>query len=146
MTDITKLLTAQLVKFTTLNRHQLAGQVANLEFWIAEARHCLAVIDGYGQRFERMKAAQQEYVVQHQTKQFPPDDPSDPWPQPALPPLPPRRIRDSELKQARDELCDAAYRFLVRSHNDGFIDEASLQRECDRLGVGIERSDLRRGS
>jgi hypothetical protein len=51
------LVTAQLAKFATLNRHQLAGQVANLDFWLAEARHWLDVIDGYRPRFERLKAA-----------------------------------------------------------------------------------------
>jgi hypothetical protein len=27
--------------------HQLAGHAANLEFWVNEAKHCLAVIEGY---------------------------------------------------------------------------------------------------
>jgi hypothetical protein len=44
--DITKTLTLQIRKFVTLNRHQLAGQVANLDFWLAKVRHCLDVIDG----------------------------------------------------------------------------------------------------
>lgn len=49
--DITKTLTVQVTKFVTLNRHQLAGHVANLGFWVAEVRHCLDVIDGYNRRF-----------------------------------------------------------------------------------------------
>ncbi len=44
--DITKILTDQITKFVTLNRHQLAGHVANLDFWTGEVRHCLNVIDG----------------------------------------------------------------------------------------------------
>jgi hypothetical protein len=39
--DIAMLLAEQLAKFATLNRHQLAGQVANIDFWLGEVRHCL---------------------------------------------------------------------------------------------------------
>jgi hypothetical protein len=53
--DVTRTLTVQITKFVTLNRHQLAGHVASLDFWIAEVRHCLGVIDGYDRRFEQMK-------------------------------------------------------------------------------------------
>ena len=56
--DIANLLAGQLEKFVTLNRYQLAGHVPNLEFWLAEVRHCLEVVDGYGPRFECLKAAQ----------------------------------------------------------------------------------------
>ena len=51
--QIADLLAAQLTKFVTLNRHQLAGQASNLDFWLLEVRHCLAVIDGYRERFEQ---------------------------------------------------------------------------------------------
>ena len=50
-TDLADLLAAQLTRFVSLNRHQLAGQVANLGFWIAEVAHCFEVIDRYGERF-----------------------------------------------------------------------------------------------
>ena len=33
MTEIGEVLGKQLMKFVTLNRHQLAGQAANLAFW-----------------------------------------------------------------------------------------------------------------
>ena len=33
MNDISRILADQLAKFATLNRHQLAGQAANLDFW-----------------------------------------------------------------------------------------------------------------
>src|SRR5262245_8635016 len=62
-TDMAELVASQLSRFVTLNRHQLSGQVANLAFWLAQVRHSLAVIDGYGVRFLRMEAAQEQYVV-----------------------------------------------------------------------------------
>ncbi|MBI3410516.1 MAG: hypothetical protein HY040_19425 [Planctomycetes bacterium] len=48
--EIATALTNQLARFTALNRHQLAGQVANLDLWMAEVAHCLVVIDGYNAR------------------------------------------------------------------------------------------------
>src|SRR5262245_28135841 len=69
-TDMAKLVADQLSRFVTLNRHQLAGQVANLDFWLAQVRHALAVIEGYGSRFVRMHAAQEQYVTQHGTTEF----------------------------------------------------------------------------
>src|SRR3954471_14676429 len=66
-TDMAKLVAEQLSRFVTLNPHQLAGQVANLDFWLAEVRHALAAIEGYGMRFVRMEAAQEQYVAAHGT-------------------------------------------------------------------------------
>lgn len=73
--DVADLLARQLAKFATLNRHQLAGQVANLDFWLAEVRHGLGAIDGYGPRFERLKAAQSQHAQEHGTTEFLLDDP-----------------------------------------------------------------------
>src|SRR5262249_17639629 len=123
----------------TLNRHQLVGQVANLDFWEAEVRHCLDVIDGYGHRFERMKAAQERYTSEHGTVIFRLDDPC--CTQKAA--TPPRRIPASELKEARRPLRDSMYRFLGRCFNEGLIDEAMVRQTCNRLDIGIEASDLR---
>ena len=44
-TDIAELVAKQISRLTTLNRHQLVGQVANLDFWLGEVQHALAVID-----------------------------------------------------------------------------------------------------
>jgi hypothetical protein len=137
-TDMAKLVTDQLTRFVTLNRHQLAGQVANLDFWLGEVRHCLEVIDGYNKRFERLRTAQIRYVEVHQTTEWPLGDTE--FPEKASPP---GRIPDAELREARRALREAAYRFLVRCFNEGFIDEPALRRDCDSLGLGIEASDLK---
>ncbi len=125
--DIAKLLTAQLEKFVTLNRHQLAGHVPNLDFWLAEVRHCLEVIDGYGPRFERLSGAQNRHTAGH-----------------LRPAVRPKRVSDTELREARRLLCEATYHFLVRCLHEGMIDEATLRQACDRLGIGVEASDLRK--
>jgi hypothetical protein len=137
--DIAKLLAGQLAKFVTLNRHQLAGHAANLDFWLAEIRHCLEVIDGYSPRFERLREAQQRYVSAHNTTEFNLDDPCCTQ----RPAARPKRLPDAELREARLSLCNAAYRFLVRCCNEGFIAESELREACSGLGIGIEASDLK---
>jgi hypothetical protein len=86
--------------FVTFNRHQLAGQVANLDFWLAQVRHALAAIDGYGVRFVRMEAAQERYVAAHGTTEFI-QNADERIERKASPP---RRIPDRELRKARRAL------------------------------------------
>ncbi len=137
--EIAGTLAGQVARFVTLNRHQLAGLVANLDFWIAEVRHCLDVIDGYPRRFERMKAAQMNHVSEHGTVEYSLDDPSITRGRAA----PPRRVPGGELGDSRRQLAEATYRFLVRCCREGFIDEDRLRRTCDGLGLGVEAGDLR---
>ena len=139
-TDITKTLTGQITKFATLNRHQLAGHVANLDFWVGEVRHCLDVIDGYNRRFKRMKIAQTKHISEHKTIEFSLDDPCCTQTRAS----PPTRVSSAELGEARRQLCDATYQFLVRCFHDGLIDEVLLRRTCESLEVGVETRDLRK--
>jgi hypothetical protein len=74
-TDIARILADQITRFASLNRHQLVGHVANLGFWMTEVRHCLDVIDGYGPRFEQMRAAPMKHVSEHGTVEFSLHDP-----------------------------------------------------------------------
>lgn len=137
--DIAKTLADRIMKLTTLNRHQLIGHVANLDFWTTEMRHCLDVIDGYNRRFERMKAAQIKYTDQHETTEYELDDPCCT----RTKAFPPSRVPDAELREARTRLCDATYRFFIRCFSEGFIHETVLRRTCNSLDIGVEASDLR---
>ena len=74
-TDIAKILTDQLARFVTLNRHQLAGHVPNLDFWLAEVRHCLDVLDGYNTRFNKLRDGQVTHVSEHHTIEYDLEDP-----------------------------------------------------------------------
>jgi hypothetical protein len=136
--DMADLVAKQLSRFVTLNRHQLAGQVANLDFWIEEVHHALKVIDGYGERFKSLKRAQAKHVAEHHTTAFALDDPCCTQSAPAQL----RRVSDAELREARRALCDAAYRFLVRCFKEGLITDARLRAACETLGVSIDRADL----
>jgi hypothetical protein len=130
----------QLARFITLNRHQLAGHVANLDFWVTQARHALEIIDGYQERFRRLKAAQAEFVNAHQTTVSLPFDPDI-----TGPPDAPRRVPDARLSEARRSLADACYGFLMRCFKDRLIPESRLRSLCDGLGIGIDPADLKRG-
>ena len=146
-TEIADLLAAQLTKFATLNRHQLAGQVANLDFWLTEVRHCLAVFDGYRDRFQTMREAQDSYVERNATVEFPRsmilnDRESDH--EGMKKPERLRPVDDKELRQSRVKLCDAAYRFLVRCCNEGLVSESALRASCGALGIGVESTDIRK--
>lgn len=132
------MLAGQLARFATSNRHQLAGQAANLDFWLGEVRHCLSVIDGYRPRFERLRTAHTSYVKAHQVMEFDPRDEEGCLSCAA----PPRQIPGAELNKARNSLCDATYRFLVRCHNEGFITEPVLRDTCSSLGIVIDDVDL----
>ncbi len=139
-TEIVKPLADQLAKFVTLNRHQLAGQVANLDFWLDEVRHGLAVIDGYNNRFERLRSAQERHVAEHGTTEFRLTDPCGTQGAPS----PPLRAPDGPMREARHALCEATYRWLVLCYREGLITEQSVRHACRELDIGVEASDLRR--
>jgi hypothetical protein len=116
-TDLAKLVADQLSRFVTLNPHQLAGQVANLDFWLGQVRHALATIDGYGERFVRMELAQQQYVATHDTT----ISEVGPAGVEIHKPPAPRRIPDRELRQARRAIVESATRFLERCRAEGLV-------------------------
>jgi hypothetical protein len=143
-TDISKTLADQLTKFATLNRHQLAGHVANFDFWIGEVRHCLQVLDGYKSRFERMRTAQTKYVQEHGTRELDPKyDSFSGEPQTQGPPPPPKRIDHREVADARQSLSDAMYRFLLRCRRESMIDEPVFMQSLDQLGISYDPADVR---
>ena len=136
--NMAKVVADQLARFVTLNRHQLAGHVRNLDFWIAQARHALQVIDGYQERFQLLKAGQAEYVASHQvTVPWPADEP-ELWGKPG----PPHRVPDSSLREARRSVVDAAYAFLMRLYKDGFISKGQFRSWCNDLGTSVDPADL----
>ncbi len=116
-TNMAKLVADQLSRFATLRPHQFAGQAANLDFWLAQVRHALQGIDGYGVRFVRMEGGQQRFVAAHDTKL----SEVGPAGVEEREPAPPRRISDRELRQARRGLVEAATKFLERCGAEGLV-------------------------
>lgn len=116
--DICNPLIRTLEHSTTLPLHQLAGHAVNLDFWMTESGHCLLVIDGYAQRFERMKKAQESKVEVEGVNETPLQ----------------RGVKDNERKDLRKKVCTAANRFLERCYNEQLIDEEAFQTHQERLG------------
>ena len=50
---------------------------------------------------------------------------------------------NAELADARRLLCEAVYRVLVRCFNKGFIEMATLRKECESFGIEILATDLK---
>jgi hypothetical protein len=138
MLDAARLLTAQLEKFATLRPHQLAGQVANLDFWRDEVQHALDVLDGYQARFKQMRDAQTAYVRSHRTTNFNPALPDLPR---SVPPL--KSVPDAERPAVRTALTDAYYHLLLRGFHEKLIDEETVRTKLDDLGMSVDPFDLR---
>lgn len=137
--DLSKVVSDQLARFVTLNRHQLAGHVANLDFWLDQARHVLDVLDGYEPRFRRLKSAQDAHVAEQQIAASFPGDPDIKGK-----PTPPRRVPDTARREARLAVTESAYQFLLRCYRDELIPESRLRSACDGLNISVDPQDLRR--
>ena len=134
--DLANLVASQLTRLVTLNRHQLAGHVANLEFWLGQVRNGLEVIDGYEDRFHRMRDGQAKYAHEHNTVEFDFSDPRDTEVAPATP----RKVPDNELRDARRALIDAAQRFLKRCEKEGMLSESESRRAEQVIGLTTVRT------
>lgn len=136
----------QLEKFTTGYAHHVIGQHANLEFWVDEARHALATLDGYATRFDKMASAQQSWVEAHDTRvgtycslcggacELGPKMEK---------PRAPRRYRSSEIAAATRRVRDAAYYFLLRCYRMNLLDEEALRTLCEEVGTSVDLADLK---
>ena len=142
--DLGALLAAQLERLATSNAHQLAGQFANLSFWLAETEHVLATIDDYPLRFRRLRDAQVAWVTAHGTMTLGPcaQCGGGRCELGSSTPPPPTRTSSADMDRARAAVHRGCYRLLIRYHRLALLDEAALQAGCDRIGVTLEREDL----
>jgi hypothetical protein len=132
--DMAELVANQLSRFVTLNRHQLAGQVANSIFGLPKfATPFVSLMDGV--RFIQMKAAQERYVAAHGTIEFALNDEEGRGAKAS----PPHRIPDRELQKAHRALTKAAFHFFDRCRRDGLISALRLTEALKLLGIEQER-------
>lgn len=137
------LIAKQLERLATQNVHQLAGQVANLDFWISEASQALRVVEDYPARFRRLRDAQVGWVKAHGTKvsgycpicagacEFGPQTPE-----------PPQRTSSDELANACKAVRDGMRRYLMRLYRAQLIDENRVRHACTELDINLEPEDL----
>ena len=110
-----KLITKQLKKFTTGYTHHVAGQFANIDFWINEVIQSLKIIDDHRNRFDRMYHAQKIWTEDHDVviHDYCPICKGKCEFSDGKPNLPKLRFK-SEKIEARRDLIDSAYFFLIR--------------------------------
>lgn len=131
--DLANIVAEQVERFSLLRNYHLAAHVPNLDFWISQVRNALAALDGYDFRFENLKAAQNEYVRQHQITVPSRIDPLD-----FFTPEGPRRIPGHELGKARRRLVAATARFLKCLLREQLITGNRLQEISLSLGIDSE--------
>ena len=140
------LISRQLRKFTDSYAHMVAGQYANIDFWMDEVISALKAIDEHNSRFEKMRDAQEDWIEEKNTRipnychicegvcEF--DDKHNRKPE-----LPKQRA-NNEKKRARKELVDSAYYFLTRCYRMGIISSKELKIKCDAIGTSIDPQHL----
>ncbi len=103
----------------------------------------LATIDDYPRRFRALRDAQLAWVSAHDTTTLHCprcDGPCDLGPRTPEPPI---RTSSDEMDAARRGVQQGCYRFLLRCHRAGLLDELVLRTACERIGVTVESEDLR---
>jgi hypothetical protein len=117
---------------------KLTGHATNFGFWSDEVAHCLAVIDGYPARFERMAAAEREF---HRHQPLPDFRQGAPF-IPDRIHTAPARIPDELRNYMRSELCRAFQKFAIACHARVQLDPHCIREQCQRLGIEIAESDI----
>lgn len=137
------MITAQFKKFTTAYTHMVAGHFANIDFWMKEATEALNAIDYHRKRFNKMYDAQKNWVEDHGTVvhsycsickgkcEFSNGRPT----------LPEFRYK-TELTDARKNLVNAVYYFLIRCARIGLLSEEELKSACESIGTSVDPTDL----
>lgn len=137
------LISEQLRKFTSGYSHHLAGQHANIDFWLQEVNDAVKTIDEYNHRFIQLRDKQKEWVEEHGTIVY------DYCPMCRGKcefadgrPRPPKRTPHSELKILRRELKDNAYHFLLRCYKTGLLDLSGFKSKCVIIDCSIDPMDV----
>jgi hypothetical protein len=105
-----------------LAAHRLAGYAANAEFWASEVLHCRELLDGYFQRYQRMKQGTEDYLREH------PDSPK--WVDADTRTT--RSTKDSEIREMRRRLDESAGRFFGRLRDVELLTDERVA-ELERL-------------
>lgn len=142
-----KLITQQLKKFKDSYAFMVAGQYANIDFWINEVESSIKAIDEHNDRFEKMYKAQEKWVEEKNVKI--PDycmicngicELSDKhYKKPDLP----KQRATNEKNDSKKELLNVTYYFLVRCFKLELLNEKLFREFCNRIGTSIDQNDLK---
>lgn len=142
------LVTEQLRKFTDSNDYMVAGQFANINFWIDEVASAIKALDEHNSRFNTMYETQKNWIEEHNTKI--PDYcficngicelSVEHYVKPELP----KRRFKNEKKEARKKLVDSGYYFLIRCFNMELLNKEEINDFCDKIGTSIDSYDIKK--
>ena len=108
-------------------KDRLAGYVANFDFWVGEAEHCLLLVKEYDERFHRFGEAQQRVAAGGHIRW----DERGGWAPPS------GEVKPSsswnQRKEARRKVVGAMAKFLNRCAKEGLIDEATRSATAARI-------------
>ena len=142
------LITERLRRFTDSYAYMIAGQFANIDFWIDEVTNSIRAIDEHNLRFGKMCNAQKIWIEEKNVK-VPNychicngicELSAQHYKKPELP----KQRAKSEKREARKELVDSAYYFLIRCYDVGLLNEEELRDYCNQIGTSIDLSDLKK--
>ena len=107
-------------------RDRLAGYAANFDFWVGEATHCLSLVKGYGERFDRFRQAQQQAATDNIA-----------WDERSGWSPPPKNVSPSaswnDRKEGRRKVVSAMAKFTTRCAKEGLITEAERSATAARV-------------
>ena len=140
------LVTKQLKKFTSSNDYMVAGQFANIDFWIHEVASAVKALDEHNIRFNKMNQAQKDWIEENDTRV--PDYchicngicelSTEHYVKPELP----KRRFNNDKKEIRKELVNAGYYFLIRCFKMKILNKEQINVFCNKIGTSIDPYDL----
>lgn len=140
------LITKQLNKFKDSYAFIVAGQFANIEFWMNEVESTITAIDEHNIRFTKMYDAQEKWIEEKNVRI--PDYcyicngicelSNEHYKKPDFP----KQRAQNEKNESRKELINATYYFLVRCFKLELLNEKLFQEYCHRIGTSIDPNDL----
>ena len=137
------LLAKQLRQLASRHPHQLAGHLANLDFWTSEAIDAIRALDGYNNRFHRLRDAQVAWTRRHATRvdhycpacrgrcEFGPRAPA-----------PPERTSSEDIEAARLGVRRAFVGFLARLYEVDLLGEREASAAAASVGAPFAPEDL----
>lgn len=141
------LLSEQFRKFTDSDSWIVVGQYGNLDFWFSELASAKRALDEHNQRFDTMFLAQKNWIEKHDIRidnhcgacggicEFGERSRKVSLPKKS-------KNTSADKKEAKRELLDSAYFFLLRCYNIGLINELVLRQKCTEIGTSIDLSDI----
>jgi len=134
------LISEHLKRFTTGHAHYVAGQFANIDFWLQEVKDALKTIDGYNKRFNSMRDVHNKWI--ESTEPYEDKEAIESYEALPIHRAPLVRVSHNELEAARKDLTDATYFFLLRCYRMRLLDKNTLEIKCNEIGTSIDPSDL----